>query len=256
MSSVAAIDSAPAAGATAEKLALTPIDATEPAVVKTGTIDLRVTGNKLQQQVDRARAIADAAGGYVSSSHVQTSSHHSASLVLRVPAAVFDRTITTLKGLGKVHSVTEGGQDISHQLVDLNARLINLKTQRQVLLGLMQKATTVAASIQVENELAQVQGQIEQLTGDLRYLNDRAAMSTITLSMMTTTPPAATPQHATALWQALARSANATVAVVTAMIVGAGYVLPIALIAGLIALLARRLWPSQGAQEVSRTPTP
>ena len=162
--------------------------------------------------------------------------------------------MTELKQLGKVRSATEGGEDITRQLIDLNARLVNLQAQRRVLLGLMNKATTVAASILVENQLSQVQGEIEQLSGQLRYLNDRADFGTITLSMTTAVAPPPAPQHASALWQALTRSVDAAQSVVTAVIVGAGFVIPIALLIGLVAILARRFWPGLVAKSEASTP--
>ena len=42
---------------------------------------------------------------------------------------------------------------------------------------------SVTDTIRVENELSQVQGQIEQIAGRLRYLHDQADMSTITVSL-------------------------------------------------------------------------
>ena len=122
------------------------------------------------------------------------------------------------------------------------------QAQRRVLLRLMHKAGTIAASILVENQLSQVQGSIEQLTGQLRYVHDRADFSTITVSMMAAGAVAPAPQHASSLWQALTRSLDAAQWVVTAVIIGAGFVIPIALLLGLAAILARRFWPGQVAK--------
>jgi hypothetical protein len=73
----------------------------------------------------------------------------------------------------------------------------------------------------------------------LRYLHDQADMSTIT--MLLAQPAAAhhLSGHATAIGSALRRSWQRATDVVTAVIVGAGVVIPVALLA-LIALLAAR----------------
>ena len=47
------------------------------------------------------------------------------------------------------------------------------------------------------------------------------------------------------MWQALSRSVDAAQSVVTAVIVGAGFVIPIALLVALVAMLARRFRPGQ-----------
>jgi hypothetical protein len=227
----------------AKDLAL-PAAVTEPlSVIKTATLELRIPRNRMQRQIVAATAIANAAGGYVQTSSQQSSHTSSADIVIRVPADAFGTAVNRLKGLGTVKSSTIGGDDVTRQLIDLNARLVNLQAQRRVLLRLMQKAGTIAASILVENQLSQVQGGIEQLSGQLRYIHDRADFSTITLSMMTAGAVAPAPQHASSLWQAMTRSLDAAQSVVTAVIVGLGFVLPIALLLGLAAILARRFWP-------------
>ena len=45
----------------------------------------------------------------------------------------------------------------------------------------MNQAVTVSDTIKIQNELFDIQGQIEELEGRLRYLHDQADMSTITM---------------------------------------------------------------------------
>ena len=213
-------------------------------MIKTATIELRIARKAMGGKIDAARQIADSTGGYVESSHEQSGRDGSATIVLRIPAGAFEAAVQDLSQLGHVRSSTESGEDVSRQLVDLDARLVNLQAQRRILLGLMQKATTISGSILVENQLSQVQGQIEQLSGQLRYLHDRTDYSTITVAMTTPAAAAAAPEHASALWQALSRSVDAAQSVMTAVIVGAGFVIPIALLVALAAMLARRFRPN------------
>ena len=215
-----------------------------PSVIKTATIELRIASKAMNDRIDAARHIADTTGGYVESSHQESGRHGSATVVLRIPAGAFEAAVQDLSQLGHVRSSTESGEDVSRQLVDLDARLVNLQAQRRILLGLMQKATTIQGSILVENQLSQVQGQIEQLSGQLRYLHDRTDYGTVTLALTTPAAAPAAPEHASALWQALSRSVDAAQSVMTAVIVGAGFVIPIALLVALAAMLARRFGPN------------
>jgi hypothetical protein len=103
----------------------------------------------------------------------------------------------------------------------------------------MNQAVTVSDTIKIQNELFDIQGQIEELDGRLRYLHDQADMSTITMLLA---QPAAAHHHngqATAIGSALRRSWQRATDVVSAVIVGAGVVIPVALLA-LVALLAGR----------------
>lgn len=215
-----------------------------PSVIKTATIELRIAAKAMNDRIDAARRIADTTGGYVESSHQESGRQGSATIVLRIPAGAFESAVQDLSQLGHVRSSSESGEDVSRQLVDLDARLVNLQAQRRILLGLMQKATTISGSILVENQLSQVQGQIEQLSGQLRYLHDRTDYGTVTLALTTPAAAPAPPEHAGALWQALSRSVDAAQSVMTAVIVGAGFVIPIALLVGVAAVLARRFRPN------------
>ena len=210
-------------------------------VIKTGRLSIRLGHNGLAKSIDRAQQVVDSYGGFISSSNISSGRHESSTIVLRVPADRFDQAMTDLTGpgIGSVRSQQVSGEDVGQQFVDLSARARNLRAQSRALIRLMNQAVTVSDTIKIQNELFDIQGQIEELEGRLRYLHDQADMSTITMLLA---QPAAAPHHpghATAIGSALRRSWQRATDVVTAVIVGAGVVIPVALLA-LIALLAAR----------------
>ena len=210
-------------------------------VIKTGRLSIRLGHGDLGKAVDRANLIVARYGGFISSSNISSGKHESSTIVLRVPADRFDQAMTDLggPGIGTVRSEQQSGEDVGQQLVDLSARARNLRAQSRALIRLMNQAVTVGDTIKIQNELFDIQGQIEELDGRLRYLHDQADMSTIT--MLLAQPAAAHHHHgqATAIGSALRRSWQRATDVVTAVIVGAGVVIPVALLA-LVALLAGR----------------
>lgn len=210
-------------------------------VIKTGRLSIRLGHGDLGKAVDRANLVVARYGGFISSSNISSGRHESSTIVLRVPADRFDQAMTDLTGpgIGSVRSQQVSGEDVGQQFVDLSARARNLRAQSRALIRLMNQAVTVSDTIKIQNELFDIQGQIEELEGRLRYLHDQADMSTITMLLA---QPAAAPHHpghATAIGSALRRSWQRATDVVTAVIVGAGVVIPVALLA-LIALLAAR----------------
>jgi hypothetical protein len=210
-------------------------------VIKTGRLSIRLGQGDLGKAVRRASLIVARYGGFISSSNISSGKHESSTIVLRVPANRFDQAMTDLggPGIGTVRSQQQSGEDVGQQLVDLSARARNLRAQSRALIRLMNQAVTVSDTIKIQNELFDIQGQIEELDGRLRYLHDQADMSTITMLLA---QPAAVHHHhgqATAIGSALRRSWQRATDVVTAVIVGAGVVIPIALLA-LVALLAGR----------------
>lgn len=215
-------------------------------VIKTGRISIRLGHGDLGKAVDRARTIVDRYGGFISSSDVSSGRHESSTIVLRVPADRFDQAMGDIgaPGIGSVRSQQVSGEDVGQQFVDLSARARNLRAQSRALIRLMNQAVTVSDTIKIQNELFDIQGQIEELDGRLRYLHDQADMSTITMLLA---PPAAVHHHhgqATAIGSALRRSWQRATDVVTAVIVGAGVVIPVALLALVALLVGRRLLPA------------
>ncbi|MBK5229369.1 MAG: DUF4349 domain-containing protein [Actinobacteria bacterium] len=211
-----------------------------PSVIKTAKIAIEVEGDSFQASVQEAIDTAERHGGFVLSSQIGSDDERSGSIVVRVPAEQFESALSELKGLaveGGVTSQKVSGQDVSQEFVDLRSRLRNFEAQETVLLGLMEKAATVSDSIRVQRELGNVQLEIEQLRGRLNFLEDQTQYSTITLGM--SEAGAAKPEPAGAIEKAWQNAKDTFAAVVTAVIVGAGFVLPLAFLA-LIALAAIR----------------
>jgi hypothetical protein len=215
-------------------------------VIKTGRLSIRLGHDGLAKSIDRARQVVDSYGGFISSSNISSGKHETSTIVLRVPAARFDAAMRQLRapGLGAVRSEQVSGEDVGQQLVDLSARARNLRAQSRALVRLMNQAVTVSDTIKIQNELFDIQGQIEELEGRLRYLHDQADMSTITMLLA---QPAVGHHHhgqATAIGSALRRSWQRATDVVTAVIVGAGVVIPVALLALVALLVGRWLLPA------------
>jgi hypothetical protein len=231
-----------AAGALSEPLRLSTLPS---AVIKTATVGLRVDHGRFGRTVQAVRRIADDLGGYDTRSSTSGSKIHEGRITLRVPARSFRRALDAIEGVAHVHVTAESvtGQDVSQQFVDLQARLVNLHAQEKVLLRLMDRAQTIAESIRVENYLQNVEFQIEDAQGRMLYLQNRTSMSTISVTLHEAGRKPAPPQHASAIWKAGERSLGAAAAVVTSVIVGAGVVIPVAILALLALLVGRRLAP-------------
>ena len=215
------------------------------AVIKTGSVRLRVDHGQFGQTRQAVRHIAGHLGGYQTRSSSSGSRLHVGTITIRVPAAAFNDALDAVEGLTHVHVTAESvdGQDVSQQFVDLRARLVNLEAQEKVLLRLMDRAQTISESIRVENYLQQVEFQIEDVQGRMLYLQNRTSMSTITVALHEAGKKPAPPQHASAFWKAGAQSLGAAQAVVTSVIIGAGLVLPISILLLIALLVGRRLAP-------------
>ncbi len=203
-----------------------------PHVVKTASLDLLVGKDGFEEAFERAQLVAGEYGGFVVSSSSHGTRVRSGSLVLRVPNASFERALADLRDLGRVEGESVSGEDVSAQFVDLEARLRTWEAQESVLLRLMERATSVEDTLRVQRELQDVQLRIEQIRGQLRVLRDRTELATITVSIRE--PGAVIRQQIAArerrpdLGEAWARAVDGFLGVVFVVVVGLGYLLPIA----------------------------
>ena len=199
-------------------------------VVKHATLELSIRRKVFDRRFASARGLADFLGGFVEQSE-QTRS--TASVALRIPAAQYGAALQRLRELGRVTTLSERGEDVTAQFVDLDARIRNLTAQEGVLQDLMSQARTIPDTISVQQQLSAVREQIEQLTGQRNLLDDQAAFATFSVTMIAAGfVPAPTPEESTlaAAWQ---DSVHVGAAVLGGTLVVAGALLPLALMAGL-----------------------
>jgi hypothetical protein len=159
-------------------------------VIKSANITVQVERVAEVEAILRARA--EQLGGYVVS--VQTSGSDAAMtsvITFRVPAERFDEALSGVEGLAhRVLSRGVSGDDVTEEFVDLSSRLRNLEATRDRLLELLARADQVDDALQVNQALSDVQGQIEQIQGRMKYLRESAAFSTISAELR---PVPATP---------------------------------------------------------------
>jgi hypothetical protein len=209
-----------------------------PKIIKTADVDLALARGKFHSGLQQVVQIAGRYQGYVLSTTVGSSSNPTGTVVIRVPETRFEAALADLKGLGKVTRENVSGQDVSQDYIDFQARLRNAKAQEAVLLKLMDRATSVSATIVVEQHLEGVQLEIERLKGQLRYLDSQTALSTITVGL---TQVGVVAHHDSSIEKAWQRAGAVLLGMVSSVIVGAAVVLPIGLLV-LIGLVVTRRW--------------
>jgi hypothetical protein len=147
----------------------------------------------VDQAIARLTELVEGAGGYVADTQVYGNGNGGAgraTITAYVPSAAFARTLQDLERLGRTTARRITGQDVSEEFVDLEARVRNLERHEAQLLGFMGRAQKVADLLSLENELARVRGEIERLTGRLRFLRARTEMAGIQASLVRVGPAA------------------------------------------------------------------
>jgi hypothetical protein len=215
-----------------------PVPGVTPRIARTAELHVRVVRKAIGARLGDAEGLAATMGGYVVRSE---SGAGFASITVRVPADRYDETLRRLGAMGKVSASTQSGTDRTAEYVDREARIRNLQAQEATLQDIMRQARTVPDTITVQQQLAAVQEQIEQLVSQQQLLDGETSFATISVSF---TPTGAPPQRqvgagGSALGRAWDDAVGALVAVVGGMIIVAGAVLPFAVL-GLFGFLAWR----------------
>lgn len=134
------------------------------------------------EQLTAALAQVD---GYVSDLHETVNAFGKRTVVMqiRIPSDRFDQSMLQVETLGKVLNKQVNTQDVTEQYVDTEARARNLKRTEERLLEHLSRAGVLEEVLRVENELTRIRQEIERLEGQLRFLSDRVAYSTISITL-------------------------------------------------------------------------
>jgi hypothetical protein len=148
-------------------------------IVYTGSLDLIVTD--IVPALARAKTIVTAAGGYIGASQESNANDHpSATITYRIPASRWGDVLDSLRGVGsKIVAEQTQATEVGGQLVDLEARIRNLRASETALLEIAKGAGKVSDLLEVQAQLTDVRGQIEQLDGQRAHLVDQVAYGTL-----------------------------------------------------------------------------
>lgn len=118
---------------------------------------------------------------------------------LRVPQNNLESVLEELRALGTVQAQSITAEDVSNQLVDLQARVRNLRKSEEALLEIMERSGAVADVLEVARELSTVREAIERTDAQFKNLQNQVAYSTVSLTLVSdrVAIPTATPIHET-----------------------------------------------------------
>jgi hypothetical protein len=224
-----------------------------PQVIRVAQMTITVGSGSFDTKLAGVRALVQLQGGFISGTDAQSNpvtndQIRTGVITFMVPANKFDDTIDQLAKLGKVQTEHISGNDVSAQYVDLQARLANQQAQRNAMLALLKRATSISDIIAVQNQIGQITGQIEQLKGQIQYIEHNTSYSTVTVNLLEVGAPLQTaPRDSWGFASALSDGAHNFVTTINYLVSGLGAIGPILVLLGLGYLLWRRSgrpgWP-------------
>lgn len=156
--------------------------------------DMRISVEDPEATMQTIIEMAEDAGGYVVSSNLYKTytdrgNLPQANLMVRVPAGRLNSIMESIKSLtpnpkDDVLAENVSGQDVTAEFTDLESRLRNLEAAEQALVELMEDAQDPQDVLDVFSELTYYRGEIEIVKGRMRYLEESAALSALSVDIV------------------------------------------------------------------------
>jgi anti-sigma factor RsiW len=124
--------------------------------------------------------------GYAASLNASTQQNTARSVQasLRIPAGELVSAVAELKSLGQVQNESQNGEEVTQQHADLVARLKNSReTEQRLQAILLQRTGKISDVLAVEQEIARVRGEIEQMEAEQKSLEHRVDFAAIDLNL-------------------------------------------------------------------------
>jgi hypothetical protein len=103
---------------------------------------------------------------------------------LRVPVDQFEALVQKVVELGELVQNSRTSQDVTEQFYDIEARIKNKKAEEKSLTKILDERTGKLEDVlKIETELSRVRGEIEQLEGKIRVLENLSSLATLSLSV-------------------------------------------------------------------------
>ncbi|WP_240452198.1 DUF4349 domain-containing protein [Virgibacillus sp. YIM 98842] len=149
------------------------------------TADMRVEVRDYQESLGTFQdSISDYGGYMVESAMYEETENGTASgyVTARIPQEHFNAFIEVVEdGSDRVLESNVSGQDVTEEYVDLESRLASKEVVEERLLSFMEQAEETEDLLAISDDLANVQEEIEEITGRMNYLQDKTDLATVTI---------------------------------------------------------------------------
>jgi hypothetical protein len=226
----------------------------ERSLIYTGTITVEVAS--VVRAADEATAIAIGVGGIVAGDNrTIDDSGSQATLVLRVPADRFSSTLDNLADLGTEQGRMVQAQDVTEQLVDLEARIATQQASVDRVRELLARAQTIGEIVSLESELTRRQADLDSLVQRRAAMSGLVELATITLVLYGPSGPVEEEEPDTGFLAGLRSGWEGFLASVTIVLTIIGWLLPFAIAIGVPVIVILSILRRRRRRKVAAAPT-
>jgi hypothetical protein len=155
-----------------------------PMIARTASLEVSVKDvDSAHEAVDK---IIQQFHGYAASLaiHSEAGSPRSIESEVHIPASQSDSALAAFKNLGRVEQEEQGGEEVTAQVIDLDARLKNARESEARLQDILRtRAGKVSDILEVEKVMSETRESIERMEAEQKELRGRVAYSSIKLEL-------------------------------------------------------------------------
>ena len=152
-----------------------------------GSLSLEVTN--LDSAILNVKNIIAANSGMITSSNSGYSDQPYININILIPRSEFDSVLEDIKQISSiVNNENIYTNDVTEEYIDIESRLnVMLETEKRFL-SLLETANKIEEIVQVEKEIMRIRGEIDSLTGRIKYLTTTTENSQLNLYMIEEMP--------------------------------------------------------------------
>lgn len=131
--------------------------------------------------VSEIEAIVSRESGYVE--NIYDRDQKRISMTVKIPVKSLDLFIEKIFSMGDLISKSLHVRDVTEDVIDIEARLTNLKILRDRFRKLLDKAKDVSDVLKIEKELSRIQTEIDSIEARRKSLKDQIALSRVEINL-------------------------------------------------------------------------
>ena len=188
-------------------------------------------------------ALSDRHGGqiYERTINITDDRSSSASFVIKLPPENIEAAIADLDAIGIRRTASQGTEDVTGQVVDIDARLTTAQASLDRVRKLLEAATDLGQILSLESQLTERETLVEQYTAMKRAISDRVSLATLRVQLSVSPEPAAAkaaPKAKQTIGRAFEKGWKGFVVALAAIMIFIGYASPLLVIGAIAAAFA------------------
>jgi hypothetical protein len=219
----------------------------------------------ISKGIDGVIALTDRHGGqiYERTINIADDRSSSASFVIKLPPKEVEAAIADLDAIGKRRTASQGTEDVTSQVVDIDARLVTAQASLDRVRKLLESATDLGQVLSLESQLTERETLVEQYQATKRALAGRVSLATLRVQLNVSAAPTTKTEVSSkpTISKAFRTGWNGFVKMLAAILIFVGYTAPFLVVLAVAAALfipitRRRLRMREAQRSRSAAPLP